>query len=125
VDDTLIRDTAFNNDFKAQLEGISVKIDELEEIFDKLAHRIPLISRENCFLPMLHDLLLMCNSCFGKTHTEATRIGILKRQLLIPTVNSYASISEMMRTLHVNFKVCAQLFRMILSFGARFCNDGY
>ena len=31
----------------------------------------------------------------------------------------------MMRTLHVNYKVCAQLFRMILAFGKRFCNDGY
>ena len=83
------------------------KVDELEVIFDKLAHRIPLISRENCFLPLLHDLLLMTNSLFGKVHTEATRIGILKRQLVIPVVNSYASIAEMMRTIHVNYKVSA------------------
>jgi hypothetical protein len=92
---------------------------------DKIAHRGPMIGRENHMLPMLHDLMLMCNSCFGKCHTEATRIGILKRQLQLPAVNSFSSSKEMIRTLHVNYKVCAQLFRMILQFGQRYTNDGY
>ena len=77
--DNLIRDKEFNDNLKLSFDNVEVKIAELEEIMGKLAHRIPIISRENCFLPMLHDLLLMCNSAFSKVHTEATRIGILKR----------------------------------------------
>ena len=121
----MVRDKTFNDQLITSFENVEVKIAELDEIMSKLAHRIPIISRENCFLPMLHDILLMCNSCFAKMHTEATRIGILKRQLQLPPINHYASIAEMMRTLHVNFKVCAQLFRMVLQFGKRFVNDGY
>ena len=76
---SLIRDKSHNDEFKKQFEAVEHKIVELEGIMDKLAHRLPQVSRENHFLPMLHDLLLMVNSCFSKVHTESTRIGILKR----------------------------------------------
>jgi hypothetical protein len=89
------------------MDILSAKITSLEVSMDKIAHRLPIISRENHFLPMLHDLLLMVNSCLNKVHTEATRIGLLKRMLVIPVTNNFASISEMTRNVHINYKVCA------------------
>ena len=76
-------------------------------------------------LPHLHEILALCTSCFEKMNTEAARLGIIKRKLLIPESTVFMSATDMANLINVQFIVCAKLFKMVLGFAKRYLNDSY
>ena len=46
---------------------------------------------EASMLPFIHEVLMLCCSVFEKVNTEAARIGIIKRKLILPQSDQFAS----------------------------------
>ena len=58
-------------------------------------------------------------------NTEAARLGIIKRKLLLPEANHFSSVTELANLVNLQFQVCSKLFKMVLQFGKRYLNDSY
>ena len=61
--------------------------------------------RENQVLPHLHEVLALCSSVFEKMNTEAARIGLIKRKLIPPQAQQFATITDLANTVNLQFNV--------------------
>lgn len=81
-----------NTEFSTQLSGVEDKIAEQEVVLSKIVHRLQYVGRENQVLPIMHDLLAICTSICDKINTEASRVGIIKRKLILPAATHFPTI---------------------------------
>lgn len=73
----------------------------------------------------MHEALALCSSCLEKVNTEAARLGLIKRKLVVPEPTTYSTPAEMADILTKHFMVCAKLFKLVLDFMTRYLNDSY
>ena len=82
-------------DFTHQAEQVEFKLDKIEAVIKKICQRIQFAGHEAQILPHLHEVLVLCSSCFEKINTEAARLGIIKRRLLLPAADQFNTSQEM------------------------------
>jgi hypothetical protein len=58
-------------------------------------------------------------------NTEAARLGIIKRKLVLPEANYFSTVTELAHLINLQFQVLSKLFKMVLNFGKRYLNDSY
>lgn len=58
-------------------------------------------------------------------NTEAARLGLIKRKLMIPEATIFNTVVEMAELVNKMFIVCSKLFKMVLGFAQRYLNDSY
>ena len=80
---------------------IEKRLDECAELYAKVCERVPKAGREVQILPYLHDILTICTSLFQMINSEATRIGILKRKLVIEDATAFSTTSELANLIEV------------------------
>lgn len=83
------------------------------------------MGHEAQILPHLHEVLVLCSSCFEKVNTEASRIGLIKRKLHPPSAELFQTTQDMANLVLLQFRVLSKLFKLILSFGKRYINTSY
>ena len=80
---------SLEQDFTHQAEQVEIKIEAIEVVLFKICQRISVVGHESQILPHLHEVLVLCSSCFEKVNTEAARIGLLKRKLHLPQAEQF------------------------------------
>jgi len=58
-------------------------------------------------------------------NTEAARLGIIKRKLVLPEASYFSTVTELAHMINLQFQVLSKLFKMVLQFGKRYLNDSY
>ena len=99
--DNSIKDTEYNNQFIKNTKVVEQRLDECVELYTKVCERAPKAGREVIVLPYLHDILTICNSFFQMINSEATRIGLLKRKLVIEDANVFSTPHEIVNLIEV------------------------
>ena len=97
------QETILNQDFTYQVEQVEIKLDKVEVILSKVFQRVRFTGRENQILPHLHEVLALCSSVFEKMNTEAARIGLIKRKLVPPQAQQFATITDLANTVNLQF----------------------
>ena len=87
-----------------------------EELIVKIVVGSKSFSTGDSILPHLHEITALCFSCFEKINTEAARLGLIKRKLIVPEVDAFSSVPEMAELIKRLFMVCSKLFKMVLAF---------
>jgi hypothetical protein len=87
-----------------------------EELVVKVAVGSKAFCKGDSVLPHLHEAFALCFSCFEKVNTEAARLGLIKRKLVVPEVDTFSSVPDLADLIKRLFQVMSKLFKMVLAF---------